>query len=87
MGIYIGNNNLQGLSPSLTDQEAIALYRMATLRAALKLEVLGMKRRGRSVFAIVKEENNLKGTKRQVLDQFTKLYEERKLKYLKGESA
>ena len=73
---------------TIIDPEGIELYRMATLRAALKLEVLGMKRRGgRSVFAIVKKENNLKGTKRQVLEQFTKLYEERKLKYLKGENA
>ena len=86
MTVYIGNNNAPK-GHAITDTEAIALYRMATLRAALKLEVLGMKRRGRSVFAIVKEENNLKGTKRQVLEQFTKLYEERKLKYLKGESA
>ena len=71
---------------AITDPEAIELYRMATLKAALKLEVLGMRRRGRSVFGIIKEEHKLKGTKRQVLDEFTKLYEERKLKYLKGES-
>ena len=43
--------------------EEIALFRMKALRGALKLEILGMKRRGRSVYSIVKEEFGFKGGK------------------------
>jgi len=47
----------------------IAMFRMKTLRSALKLEILGMSRRGRSVYSIVKEEFRLKGNKQKVLEQ------------------
>ena len=43
--------------------------RIAVLVGALKLEVLGMKRRGRSVYAIVKDEFGLRGNKKRVLEQ------------------
>ena len=49
--------------------EQIALFRMKALRGALKLEILGMKRRGRSVYSIVKEEFGFKGSKQKVLQQ------------------
>ena len=49
--------------------EEIALFRMKALRSALKLEILGMKRRGRSVYSIVKEEFGFKGSKQKVLQQ------------------
>ena len=53
--------------------EEIALFRMKSLRGALKLEILGMKRRGRSVYSIVKEEFGFKGNKQKVLEQLEKV--------------
>lgn len=56
----------------LDTPEAIARYRLLTLKSALSLEVLGMKRsHGPSVFSIVKKEFGFKGTKQSVLDQLT----------------
>jgi hypothetical protein len=49
--------------------QAIEAFRMRSLRGALKLEMLGMKRRGRSVYSIVKEEFGFKGNKQKVLEQ------------------
>lgn len=49
--------------------EAIAEFRMRSLRGALKLEILGMRRNGRSVYSIVKEEFGFKGNKQKVLEQ------------------
>tara|TARA_Y100000310_G_C20577952_1_gene761421 strand:- start:526 stop:732 length:207 start_codon:yes stop_codon:yes gene_type:complete len=57
----------------ITGKDNIALHRMITLKHALKLEIAGLKRNGRSVYAIVKEEFNLKGSKQKVLDQFSSL--------------
>ena len=45
---------------TLNDEKAIAIYRLAVLRSAVKLEVLGMTRRGRSATTIVKKELGLK---------------------------
>lgn len=59
---------------ALTDAQ-IPVARMLVLKAALKLECLGMKRRGRSVYSIVKEEFSLRGSKASVLAQFTSLCE------------
>ena len=49
--------------------------RIAVLVGALKLEVLGMTRRGRSVYAIVKDEFGLRGNKRRVLEQLQDIKE------------
>ena len=43
--------------------------RMLTLKAALKLEIHGMKRHGRSAYSIIKEEYGFKGNKKSVLLQ------------------
>ena len=51
----------------------VDLYRLCTLKSALKLEILGMKRRGQSVYSIIKEEFGLKGNRNKVLDQFCKI--------------
>lgn len=61
----------------ITGKENIANARLITLRSALKLELLGMKRRGRSVYSIVKEEFGLKGNKQKVFDQFSKIVQEK----------
>jgi hypothetical protein len=48
----------------------ISLFTMLAQRGALKLEIAGMKlSRGRSAFAIIKEQYGLKGTKQRVLEQ------------------
>tara|TARA_Y100000310_G_scaffold91334_1_gene88680 strand:+ start:3975 stop:4175 length:201 start_codon:yes stop_codon:yes gene_type:complete len=52
--------------------EGIERFRLLTLRGALKLEVLGMKRRGQSVYSIVKKEFGFKGNKQRVLEQLEK---------------
>ena len=53
----------------LTDPDKINLFRIKTLRSALKLETLGMARRGRSAYAIIKSEFGFRGTKQGVLQQ------------------
>jgi hypothetical protein len=52
----------------LTGQD-ITDYRARVLLSALKLECLGMKRNGPSVYSIVKRDYNLKGSKQSVYDQ------------------
>ena len=59
-------------------KENISLFRLAALKSALKLEIVGMKRRGRSVYAIIKEEFCLTGNKKTVLADFEKLIEQKK---------
>ena len=54
---------------TITGSENISLFRLITLKHALKLETLGMKKRGKSAYAIVKEEFNLKGNKQKVYEQ------------------
>ena len=54
--------------------EAINAYRNQVLLRGLQAEVRGMKlTRGRSCYAVIKEQFGLKGNKQKVLDQFTKL--------------
>ncbi len=62
----------------LDTPEDINMFRMLSLKGALGLEVKGMKRRGRSVYSIVKEEFGLKGNKQRVLEQFTAIVEQMK---------
>ena len=60
----------------LNTPNQIDAFRLLTLRGALRLEVMGMKRHGRSVYSIVKEEFDLKGNKQKVFDQFTEILQE-----------
>ena len=55
----------------ITEPNQIATYRLLTLRAGLRLELRGLKvSKGRSCYAIIKQELGFKGNKAQVLDQF-----------------
>ena len=47
----------------------INMFRMKALKGALKLEIHGMKRKGRSAYSIIKEEYGFKGNKAKVLKQ------------------
>ena len=58
----------------------IQLYTMVVQKQALKLEIYGMKTRGRSAYALIKEQYKLKGNKQKVLEQFTKMIEDIKIK-------
>ena len=49
--------------------KAINDYRAKVLLSALKLECLGMKRSGPSIYSIVKRDYNLKGNKQSVYNQ------------------
>ena len=51
----------------------IELYRLLTLRAALRLEVVGLKGRGKSAYSIAKQELGVKGNKQKVLDQVNQM--------------
>ena len=43
--------------------------RLLYLRYGLRMEVVGLKSRGRSAYSIAKEELGIKGSKQKVLDQ------------------
>lgn len=49
--------------------EGINMYRLLTLRAGLKMELSGLRKRGQSCYSIVKAELGFKGNKRKVMDQ------------------
>ena len=49
--------------------DAINRYRIRTLRSALKLEILGLKRKGQSVYQMVKQEFGFTGSRQLVLEQ------------------
>ena len=55
----------------ITEPNQIALDRLLTLRAGLRLEIRGLKvSKGRSCYAIIKQEFGLKGDRASVLEQF-----------------
>ena len=58
----------------------IELYQMMVQKQALKLEIYGMKTRGRSAYTVIKEMYYLKGSRQEVLEQFTKMIEDIKIK-------
>lgn len=57
----------------LDTPEQIAQFRLNALHKMLKLEILGMTRRGQSAYAIIKAETELKGSKQKVYDQLTEI--------------
>lgn len=48
---------------------------MLVRQGALALEIKGLRRRGRSVYSIIKQEHGLKGSKTRVLKQYEDLIE------------
>ena len=51
----------------------IDLYALLALRAGLRLEVVGLKGRGKSAYSIAKQELGIKGNKQKVLDQVNQM--------------
>ena len=70
---YINKSN-KG-ETSMKSLEITKNKRILTLRSALKLECLGMKRRGQSAYSIVKSEFGFKGNKKSVLAQLEQIIE------------
>ena len=60
----------------LDTPQAIDGLRIRTLRSALRLECLGMTRRGQSAYSMVKDEFGFKGSKKRVLGQLLAYIEE-----------
>lgn len=60
----------------LDTPEQIDMARFLSLRSALKLECLGMGRRGQSAYSIIKQEYGFKGTKKSVLQQMEQIIKE-----------
>ncbi len=58
--------------------ESTILFRMISLHSALKLEKLGMKRRGPSALSIVKKEFGLKGSIQKVERDFKAIIDQMK---------
>ena len=58
--------------------EQIDMFRFLSLRSALKLECLGMSRRGQSAYSIIKAEYGFKGNKKSVLEQMEQIIKEAK---------
>jgi len=56
-------------------QSDMALIRMLLIKQALKLEVAGMTRKGKSAYAVAKSKYNLRGNKKRVYTQLCELYE------------
>jgi hypothetical protein len=61
---------------TLDTPEKIDMFRFLSLRSALKMECLGMSRRGQSAYSIVKAEYGFKGNKKSVLGQMEKIIKE-----------
>jgi hypothetical protein len=57
---------------AITNPDHIAQFRILTLRQALRLEIMGMKKRGQSAYSILKAEG-FKGTKQEIFDQLSEL--------------
>lgn len=61
---------------TLETPQQIDMGRFIILRSALKLECLGMTRRGQSAYSILKAEYGFKGNKKSVLKQVEQIIEE-----------
>ena len=61
----------------------IQLYSMLALRARLKLELVGLKGRGRTAYSLLKEELGIKGNRQEVLDKVNEIIQV--MKEQKGE--
>ena len=57
----------------ITGSNLIDAFRARVLLRGLKLEMLGMTRRGQSCYAIIKQEYGLKGSKKKVYEEFKKM--------------
>ena len=59
--------------------EDILLFRMLSQKAALELEIKGLRKKGRTMYSMIKQEYNLKGSRESVLEQFGNFIKESRL--------
>jgi hypothetical protein len=59
----------------ITGRGNIELFRLLTLKARLKLEMLGLKFKGRTAYSLLKRELQLDGNRKSVLLQVEQLLE------------
>ena len=57
--------------------EEIELFRIKTLCQGIKLEMLGMKKKGRSCHSLAKEEFHLSGTRQMVLEDLISINQQK----------
>ena len=57
----------------ITESNQIMHFRLLALRSGLRLEIKGLRRSGRSFYAIIKKEFDLKGNRESVLEQFDEM--------------
>jgi hypothetical protein len=65
---------------ALTTEAQIETFRLITLRAALKLEIVGLKRRGQSAYKILKG-MGFAGSRQSVVEQVSDEIEYRKANF------
>ena len=59
--------------------EDILLFRMLSQKAALELEIKGLRKKGRTMYSMIKQEYNLRGSRESVLEQFGNFIKESRL--------
>jgi hypothetical protein len=64
--------NFEGGGTIIVGEQNVRNVRLYVWRSGLKLEIMGMKKRGSSMFAIVKKALDLKGNKIKVLQGLNK---------------
>ena len=57
----------------------ILLFRMLSQKAALELEIKGLRKKGRTMYSMIKQEYNLRGSRENVLEQFGNFIKESRL--------
>ena len=60
------------MSVITNSENQITQFRILSLRHALNLEIMGMKKRGKSAYSILKAEG-FKGTKQEIFNQLSEL--------------
>jgi hypothetical protein len=60
------------MSVITNSENQVTQFRILALRHALNLEIMGMKKRGKSAYSILKAEG-FKGTKQEIFDQLSEL--------------
>ena len=59
--------------------EDILLFRMLSQKASLELEIKGLRKKGRTMYSMIKQEYNLRGSRESVLEQFGNFIKESRL--------
>tara|TARA_R110002051_G_scaffold317386_1_gene398494 strand:- start:260 stop:463 length:204 start_codon:yes stop_codon:yes gene_type:complete len=67
------------MSTMYTKPEDILLFRMLSQKAALELEIKGLRKKGRTMYSMIKQEYNLRGSRENVLEQFGNFIKESRL--------